>query len=228
MSFGFMSLSLTLGIRCRCGGKGRPKRRARVAVRDLAGWLQVVLGVVTLLVTVGGTGAVIHATGSQHLSPTPSPLSTPPVATMTAVAPSAATASSSPGAPPPATPPVIFDDQVSFSDINFDVNPPKAVDLTSGAPYTLDYQSGGTMVGGILSASTGASEAIWTAASPPSYAQCRQWVTTNAGSGQDVIQNGMQLCVESAADRIIYLKIINADTMGGVVTAEAKVWRRRS
>ncbi len=166
--------------------------------RDLPGWLQVVLGVVTLLVTVGGTGAVIHATGSQHLSPTPSPspLSTPPVATTTAVAPSAATASSSPGAPPPATPPVIFDDQVSFSDINFDVNPPKAVDLTSGAPYTLDYESGGTMAGGILSASTGASEAIWTAASPPSYAQCRQWATTNAGSGQDVIQNGMQLCVE--------------------------------
>jgi len=191
--------------------------------RDLPGWLQVVLGVVTLLVTVGGTGAVIHATGPQHLSPTPSP--TPPVATTTAVAPSAGTASSSPATPPPATPPVIFDNQVSFSDINFDVNPPKAVELTSGAPYTLDYESGGTMFGRILSASTGASEAIWAAASPPSYAQCRQWVTTNAGSGQDVIQNGMQLCVESAADRIIYLKIINADTMGGVVTAEAKVWR---
>jgi len=35
----------------------------------------------------------------------------------------------------------------------------------------------------------------------------------------------MQLCVESATGRIIYLKVINADESDGVLTAEAKVWR---
>jgi hypothetical protein len=171
-------------------------------------WITAVCSVIAALAAAG------FFAGRLTASPKTSPTSPPVVITKTVTAP-AAVAASSP--PPRAAPPVTFDGQVAFVSINFDVNPPRS-EPTEVAPWTLNFYAPG------LNAPIPAREAIWTAATPPTYGQCREWVTTNGGNSSIAIRAGMQLCVESAAGRIIYLQISNVDVSTSEVTAQATVW----
>jgi hypothetical protein len=169
---------------------------------DLPAWLQVGLAVAALLVA-GGGGAAIHAAVTHN--PSSSPSSSPAI-----------TASSS-STPTGVAPAVIFDNQVAFVAINFDDNPPRSYSNDSSGPWTLNYYAPG------LNASFPGREAIWTDASPPSYAECREWAITNSGSNSVTPQNGMKLCVESAGGRVIFLKITDVGS-NSVITADATVW----
>jgi hypothetical protein len=168
--------------------------------RDLPGWVQAVVAVLTLIGVGGAGGAVIHAAGSNsHNQPTHNP--------STSEAPRLV-----PGQP-------IWSGPIAIASggggIDLDYNPP-----THGSNnLTFDPFNG-------FRSDTGNYKmAQWNGSSPPSRDQCTHFVNTHSYTSLPV-QSGSSYCLLTAGGHTAYLQVASIDTTldNGTVYVRTMIW----
>jgi len=180
---------------------GKESRSGMRWWRDLPGWVQAVVAVLTLLGVGGAGSAVIHAAGSNsHNQPTHS-----------------SSASAAPRLVSSSHP--IWGGPIAIASggggIDLDYNPPAhgSNNLTFD-PYN-----------GFQSSSGNYHMAQWNGSSPPSRDQCTRFVGTHALNSLPV-QSGSSYCLLTAGGHTAYLQVtgINTTLDNGTVYARATIW----
>lgn len=169
--------------------------------RDLPGWVQAIVAVLTLIGVGGAGGAAIHAAGSSsHNQPTHSS-STPEAPRLMAS-----------GHP-------IWSGPIAIASggggIDLDYNPP-----THGSD-NLTYDP----FNGFQSSSGDYRLASWTGSSPPGRDQCTHFVGTHSYTSLPA-QSGSSYCLLTAGGHTAYLQVtgFNATLDNGTVYARAEIW----
>jgi hypothetical protein len=122
--------------------------------------------------------------------------------------------------PPPG--PAYWSGRVTFAEINFDAIPPQ-----SNPKPSRDWTLAINEKQGTLWAEKGVREAVWPGAGNPSFRQCRDLISANAGIALK-IWPGLRICVASARGRIAFLDVINLVRYKGYVNeivGNAVIWR---
>ena len=168
--------------------------------RDLPGWVQAVVAVLTFLGVGGASGAVIHAAGSNsHNQPTNSPTTS--------------------AAPPSVTSQAIWSGPIAIASggggIDLDYNPP-----THGS-NNLTY----SQFSGFQSDSGNYKMAQWNGSSPPSRDQCIHFVSTHSYTSLPA-QTGSSYCLLTVNGHTAYLQVasINTTLDNGTIYAKATIW----
>ena len=180
---------------------GKESRSRMQWWRDLPGWVQAVVAVLTLIGVSGAGGAVIHAAGSNsHNQPTDS--------SSTSAAPSSVAS----GHPVWSGPIAIAS---AGGGIDLDYNPPThgSNDLTFD-PFN-----------GFGSSSGNYQMAQWNGSSPPSRDQCTHFVDTHSYTTLPA-QSGSSYCLLTASGHTAYIQVtgIDATLDNGTVYARAAIW----
>ena len=180
---------------------GKESRSRMQWWRDLPGWVQAVVAVLTLIGVGGAGGAVIHAAGSKsHNQPTDS-----------------SSTSATPHSVPSGHP--IWSGPIAIASggggIDLDYNPPAhgSNDLTFDTYNGFGSNSGNYQM------------AQWNGASPPSRDQCTRFVDTHSLTALPA-QSGSSYCVLTAGGRTAYLQVTSIDPTldNGTVYARTTIW----
>lgn len=169
--------------------------------RDLPGWVQAVVAVLTLVGVGGAGGAVIHAARSNsHNQPTHG--------SSTSAAPRSG-ASDHP----------VWSGPIAIASggggIDLDYNPP------AHGPNDLTYNP----YNGFGSSSSNYQMAQWNGSSPPSRDQCTRFVDTHSYTSLPA-QSGSSYCLLTAGGHTAYLQVTGTDATldNGTVYARAAIW----
>lgn len=169
--------------------------------RDLPGWVQAVVAVLTLLGVGGAGSAVIHAAGSNsHNQPTHSP-----------------STSARPRLVPSSHP--IWSGPIAIASggggIDLDYNPP------AHGSNNLTYNQ----YDGFQSDSGNYQMAQWSGSSSPSRDQCTRFVDTHSSNSLPA-QSGSSYCLLTTGGHTAYLQVtgIDATLDNGTVYARATMW----
>lgn len=169
--------------------------------RDLPGWVQAIVAVLTLLGVGGASGAVIHAAGSNSRHQPGQGPSSPAVPRLVAS-----------GHP-------VWSGLLAIASggggIDLDYNPP----AHGSSNLTFDP------VNGFRSDTGNYRMAQWNGASPPSRDQCKNFVGTHSYTSLPV-QSGSSYCMLTDGGHTAYLQVtgIDATLDNGTVYARAMIW----
>jgi hypothetical protein len=117
--------------------------------------------------------------------------------------------------------PAYWNGGVTFAEINFDATPPQ-----SNPKPSRDWTLAINEKQGTLWAEKGVREAVWPGAGNPSFRQCRDLTSANAGTAVKIWQ-GLRICIASARGRIAFLYVINLYRYKGYVNeivGNAIIW----